>query len=120
MKSLGVPSVLLRVALCALLIGCGYQSALAQSKTGGHLIIKRSPVLGANVTLTIRIDGQLAGTVTRGRTFDAPLPPGRRQIVVSANRQRGHWSTTLDVRPGQTYAYVASYSVNRLVLEPTR
>jgi hypothetical protein len=120
MKPLGFPVVLLRLVLCGLLIGGGYQSAFAQNKAGGHLIIKRSPVMGANVTLVIRIDGQIAGTVTRGRTFDGPLAPGRRHIVVSANRARGDWTATLDVRPGQTYAYLASYSVNRLVLEPTR
>ena len=120
MKPLSFPAVLLRLVLCALLLGSGYQSAFAQNKARGHLIIKRSPVLGANVTLTIRIDGQLAGTVVRGRTFDAPLTPGRRQVVVSANRQRGHWSTTLDVRPGQTYIYVASYSVNRLHMDLVR
>lgn len=87
---------------------------------GGHLVITRYPTLGRNVTITLKIDGQPAGTLTWGRTYDRYITPGRHILIASASRTGGAWQATLDVRPGQTYSYSASYNVDKLVLTPKR
>jgi hypothetical protein len=85
---------------------------------GGHLVITRSPTLGRNVTITLKIDGQLAGSLGWGRTYDRYLAPGRHVLTASATRTSGAWHATLDVRAGHTYSYSAAYSVDKLVLTP--
>lgn len=91
----------------------------ASAADGGRLVIKRSPVLGSNVTISFTIDGKLAGTLVRGRTYDRYITLGRHILVASPNRSRGDWRMVLDVRPGQTYSYTASFNVDKLVLTPT-
>ena len=123
----------LRLAICALFIATASQRVDAResnspnptgaifatsSATGGRLVIQRSPVLGDNVAITLMIDGQVAGTLVRGRTYDRYITPGRHTLTALPNRSRGTWQGTLDVRPGKTYSYSASYNVNKLVLTP--
>jgi hypothetical protein len=90
---------------------------IASAATGGRLIIKRSPVLGKNVAITIKIDGKLAGTLSYNRTFDTYLAPGRHVLTAVPNRLDTPWQGTVEVRANETYSYTAHYSVNRLVLE---
>jgi hypothetical protein len=85
---------------------------------GGRLLIKRSPVLGYNVQIVFWIDGQLAGTSVRGHLYDRYITPGRHILVGFPNRSGAAWRGVLDVRAGQTYFYIASYNVTRLVLTP--
>ena len=123
----------LRLALCALLIASANQSVRARESNssnpsgaifatsaadGGRLVIRRSPVLGHNVRITLTIDGQLAGTLVRGHTFDRYITPGRHVLAASPNRSGDPWKGTLDVRPGKTYSYTASFNVDRLALTP--
>jgi hypothetical protein len=132
MKKVSVSANVLRVALCSLLIAAANQSAKARETDsnasgaifassaahGGRLIINRSPTLGHNIGVTLTIDGQLAGTITRGRTFDRYITPGRHMLSASPGRGRTPWHGTLNVRAGETYSYTASYHVNRLELTP--
>ena len=114
----------LRLAACALIFfACASQDAFARESqpanpNGGRLIIKRSPVLGSNVSVAIYIDGKPAGTLRRNHPFETYLTPGRHLLVASPNRARGDWHGTLNVRPGETYSYTASYNVDKLVLTP--
>ena len=85
---------------------------------GGHLVITRSPTMGRNLTVTLKIDGEPAGSLTWGRTYDRYITPGRHLLTASPNRTGSAWQGTLDVRPGQTYSYNASYNVDRIVLTP--
>jgi len=87
------------------------------AETGGRLIIKRSPVLGRNVAITIKIDGKLAGTLSFGRTFDTFLAPGRHVLTAEPNRLDTPWQGTLEVRAHETYSYTAYYTLGRLGLE---
>ncbi len=134
MKQLSFSIPVLRLAICASLIASANQSVNARESNssnpsgaifatgaadGGRLVIKRSPVLGSYVTIAFTIDGKLAGTLVRGRTYDRYITPGRHVLVASPNRSRGAWRTVLDVRPGQTYSYTASLNVDKLVLTPT-
>ena len=88
----------------------------ATAADGGRLIIKRSPVLADNLGVTIAIDGKPIGVVRRGSPFEHHLAPGRHVLTATPTRRGDPWSGTLDVRAGETYSYVVSYNVNKLVL----
>jgi hypothetical protein len=132
MKNVSVTVTVLRLALCSLLIAVANQSAKARETDsnasgaifassaahGGRLIINRSPTLGHNIGVTLTIDGQLAGSISRGRTFDRYVTPGRHMLSASPGRGRTPWHGTLNVRAGETYTYTASYHVNKLELTP--
>ena len=122
-----------RLTLCALLIASANQSVRARESNssnpsgaifatsaadGGRLVIRRSAVLGHNVRITLTIDGELAGTLVRGHTFDRYITPGRHILTASPSRSGDPWKGTLDMRPGRTYSYTASFNVDRLVLTP--
>jgi len=116
----------LRLAICWLLV-LGAQSLSASdaifatsAADGGRLIIRRSPTLGNNVSVTVRIDGKLAGIITRGRTYEGYLTPGRHHLTASPNRSGGPWRGTLNVRVGETYSYTASFNVDEVVLTPVK
>lgn len=122
----------LRRAIAALLIASATQSVNAADKNssnaggeifatsaadGGRLFIRRSPVLGSNVTISLMIDGKVGGTLVRGRTYDRYLTPGR-HLLTALPTSGSAWQGTLDVRPGETYSYTASFNVNKIVLTP--
>jgi len=132
MKQLLFSIPLLRLAIGALLIASANQSANARDKNssnpsgaifatsaadGGRLFIGRSPVLGDNVAISLRIDGKVAGTLMRNRTFDRYITPGR-HILTASPTGGGAWQGILDVRRGETYSYTASYNVYKIVLTP--
>ena len=121
----------LRLAICALLLTTASQSVNAReakssspssptatSAADGRLVIKRSPLLGLNVSIALTIDGKRAGTLVRGQIYDRPITAGRHVLIASYSGSGEVWQATLDVRPGETYSYSASYNVNRLVLTP--
>jgi hypothetical protein len=124
-KPITLPALLsapaLRLAMGVLFFLCVSQGVSAnesESLNGGRLIIKRSVVLGHNVSVSIYIDGKPAGTLRRNHDFEKFLTPGRHTLLASPNRSRGEWQTTLNVRAGETYSYTASYNVNKIVLTP--
>lgn len=133
MKRENFSIAVLRLAMGALLIGSANQNVQASEKSsnqsaaifatsaadGGRLVIKRSPVLGTKVTVTISIDGKPAGLIRRGQTYDKYITPGRHVLVASPPRLASAWRTVLEVRPGQTYSYTASFNGSKLVLTPT-
>ena len=137
MKQLRFPTLfsvpILCLALCASLIASANQSVKARESNssnpsgaifatsaadGSRLVVRRSPVLGHNVRITLTIDGQLAGTLVRGHTFDRYITPGRHILTASPSRSGDPWKGTLDMRPGKAYSYTASFNVNKLVLTP--
>jgi hypothetical protein len=120
----------LRLAICALLVASANQSVKAaepkpskpsgatfatSAADGGRLFIRRAPLLGENVTISVMIDGKVAGTLVKGRNFDRYIAPGHHPLTASASAG-STWQGTLDVRVGETYSYSASYNVNRIVL----
>lgn len=121
----------LRLAIGALLITCASQSVNARENNpsnpsgaifatsaadGGRLVIKRSPLLG-ELGISLMLDGKVAGTLVRGQIYDRYITPGRHTLTASSSGS-APWRGTLDVRPGETYSYRASYNVNKLVLTP--
>ena len=119
MKRLCLPAPILVLVISALLIASANPGLFAATAAdSGRLVIKRSPVLGDNVMVTVTIDGKPAGVVRRAGTYEQLLTPGRHLLSVSPNKLAGPWHTTLDVRAGETYSYVASFHVDKLVLTP--
>ena len=122
-----------RLAICALFIASANQSVNAREPNaskpsgaifatsaadGGRLVVRRSPLLGLNLTVSLMIDGKTAGALVRGQVFDRFITPGRHTLTALPNGSGDAWHGTLDVRPGETYSYTASYNVNTLVLTP--
>ena len=103
--------------LLVLLLAFVHPAFAAGSANTGHLIIKRSPTMGRNLSVTIRIDGKLGGLLSWHRTFETDLTPGRHSITAEPSQFSESWHGTIDVRPGQTYSYTAHYTVNRVVLK---
>jgi hypothetical protein len=113
------------VAVCALLIGTATQSKAGQGRDDyypggdGRLVIRYSPSLGLNAALRVFINGRGAGGITKGHTYVAHLPPGRHEIRVSRNGRLYESSDRIvSVRPGETYAFLAKYNVNEMILVP--
>jgi hypothetical protein len=132
MKQISFSVSILRLAIGVLLIASAQQSVTARDNNpanpsgaifatsaadGGRLFIGRSPVLGDNVAISLWIDGKVAGTLMRSRTFDRYITPGR-HVLTASPTNGGDWHGVLDVRRGETYSYTASYNTNRLVLTP--
>jgi hypothetical protein len=123
MKPKKSSTALLFLVLCGLLIAGvspmasahGHRSSM---QSDGRLIVKRSPALGYNVTVTVYVDGRLVGTAVRARILDEPIAPGRHLVVARPNRLHGDWHGIVDVRPGETCIYVASCNPKQLYLDP--
>ena len=84
--------------------------AAAPSPAPARLIIKRNPNLGANVIVRLWIDGQPAGSIGYGHTYEGFLAPGHHVLAVLASpnpRSPTPWQLPLDVRSGQTYGFTA-------------
>ena len=121
-------------ALCGLFLAVTSKTASASQKpsaapgaifatdasNGARVIIKRSPILGDNVSITVKIDGIAAGALVRGRTFDRYVVPGHHVMVASPNRLGYPWRETLDLHAGETHVFVAKYNVDRLYLQRLR
>ena len=126
--------LVLRLAICALLIASANQSVNArESKSsnpsgaifatsaadGGRLVIKRSPVLGYNVS-DFPHDRRQARRNARAGPHLRQVHYARSPYFDRVSQSLGGDMAdgTLDVRPGETYSYTASYNVNKLVLTP--
>src|SRR5438034_8310213 len=84
--------------------------AAAPSQAPARLVIKRNPNLGFNVIVRLWIDGQPAGSIGYGHTFEGFLAPGHHVLAVLASpspRWPVPWQLPVDVRSGQTYGFTA-------------
>ena len=116
MKRAMPSAFVLLLSLCAFLFALPAHSHGASD--GGRIVIKHSPLLGINVAVVVRIDGQHAGVFTKGHVFDRYVSEGRHVLGVFRNGREGDsFRTVLQVRPGETYVFVAKYRVDQLVLE---
>ena len=82
--------------------------------------MKHSPVLGINIPITVRIDGEQAGVFAKGHVYERYLTPGRHSLSASRpGRLNDSWYGTLDVRPGETYSFVVKCTQNQVILQRT-
>jgi hypothetical protein len=86
------------------------RAVVQPAKAPARLIIKRNPNLGFNVIVRLWIDGQPAGSIGYGHTFEGSLAPGHHVLAVVAS-PRGRWPVPwqlpLHVQGGQTYGFTA-------------
>lgn len=84
--------------------------AAARSQVPARLIIRRNPNLGVNVIVRLWIDGQRAGSIGYGHTFEGFLAPGHHVLAVQASpraRWPIPWQLPVDAQSGQTYGFTA-------------
>ena len=83
--------------------------AVAPSQAPARLIIRRIPNLGVNVIVQLWIDGQPAGSLGYGHTYNGTLTPGRHVLAVMATRQLSPipWEMALNAQSGHTYIFTA-------------
>jgi len=84
--------------------------AVAPSQAPARLIIRRNPNLGVNVIVRLWIDGQPAGSIGYGHTFEGFLAPGHHVLAVLASpspRWPIPWQLPVAVRSGETYGFTA-------------
>ena len=89
-----------------------------------RLIIKRTPDLGNNVIVTVRLDGKPFASVGYGHTFEGSLPSGKHVLSVRATPSPKYVTKrkiTLNVQSGQTYTFIAKDDgTGTLTLEPEK
>ena len=124
MNSINSSALALFCTLATMLVAFPTEADAREYRSGrggepGRLVIRYSPTLGTYAALAVEIDGRPAGGITRGHTYVAYLPPGTHAITVSRNGREYESSTRLlNVRPGQTYSFLAKYRVNEMILVP--
>ena len=95
----------------------------ATSQSGGRLIVLRAPNFGWNLALNLQIDGRTAANLVQGRRYDHSLPAGRHVLTVSSVPSYNSYAPTsrvLNVRPGQTYVFMAVWrDTDSVVLVPS-
>ena len=95
----------------------------ATAQSSGRLIVMRSPNFVWNLALNLQIDGRTAANLVQGRRYDHSLPAGRHVLTVSSVPSYNSYaptSTTLNVRPGQTYVFTAVWrDADTVVLVPS-
>ncbi len=116
-------SIVLLVAVCALLFPTAHQLSAGQSEyyssSNGVLRMKHSPVLGINIPITVWINGALEGAFAKGHVFERSLAPGRHTIYASRpSRPSQSYYGTLDVQPGGSYSFVVKCTPNQVQLVP--
>src|SRR5262245_12046615 len=88
----------------------------------GRLSVERVPNFGWNLGFNLEIDGKSVATLVQGRRYDGLLPAGRHVLTVRKVPYTGYaepTSTTVDVEPGGTYDFTATWDSNLVVLRPT-
>jgi len=124
MKRVNSVAAVLVLTVCAFFFGSANQSAAGQSQyysggADGVLRMKHSPVLGLNITISVWIDGRLAGAFAKGHVFERALSPGRHTIYASRpSRPSDSWYGTIEVQPGETLSLVVDCTVGNVVLTP--
>jgi len=103
---------------CLILIGAAALT-FAGEKSGGHLIVDRVANFGADLVLSVSVDGSNVGEVVDGRHYDGYLSPGKHVLsaVVSPNPNDSHpGKATIDVKDGETYSFTAAWKGEDLTL----
>ena len=112
------------VTLCLILVFvCVISNGSTAAQPGGRLIVLRIANFGWNIVVNLKIDGRTVANVVQGRRYDHVLPAGRHILTVAAVPNAYYSepsSTVLNVRPGQTYVFTASWDgSSRVALVPS-
>src|SRR5262245_12800895 len=95
----------------------------APARSGGRLIVMRSPNFGWNLALNLQIDGRTVANLVQGRRYDHFVRAGRHVLTVSSVPSYNAYaptSTVLNVRSGQNYVFTAVWrDTDTVVLVPS-
>ena len=111
-----------KLALAAsALAGAGYDYSRNELMGNSGLTIFREADYGNQNGLSIYLDGVPVTTLSRGEGYRAIVRPGRHRITV-ANTPSPYGRTkfthkTIDLAPGQNYAFTAIWDVETITLE---
>jgi hypothetical protein len=84
-----------------------------------RLVIKRAPDLGNLAYVDVKIDGSTAAGILYAQSYDGSLPTGHHTIQIRLAPAYYSYSPSalnLNVRPGETYAFMAMKRGGALVL----
>jgi hypothetical protein len=101
---------------------CAVSIGTAEAQPGGHLVVLRAANFGWNLGFNLEIDGRPLGNFSQGHYFHAWLPAGRHVLTVKKVPRTGltgPTSTTLNVQPGATYLYTATWDSDSVYLRPS-
>jgi hypothetical protein len=101
---------------------CAVSIGTVAARPGGHLVVSRSPNFGWNVAFNLEIDGRPVGNFVQGRYYHAWLPAGPHVLTVRKLPRTGltgPTSTTVNVQPGGTYVYTATWDSDFVYLQPS-
>ena len=109
--------------ICAVSIATAAAGAAGHwgARPGGHLVVLRSPNFGWNLGFNLEIDGRRVANLVQGRQYHTWLPAGEHVLTVSKVPYTGYagpTSTTVNVQPGMTYVYTASWDSAYVYLRP--
>jgi len=108
--------LLILVFLCAVSIGT------ATAQPSGRLIVLRPANFGWNLGFNLAIDGRPVGSIVWGRNYHTWLPAGHHVLTVFKVPRTGFaapTSTTVNVKPGWSYAYTAIWDSDFVFLRPS-
>ena len=94
----------------------------AGAQPAAHLVVLRAPNFGWNFGFHLAIDGRSVESVVQGRRFHAWVPPGRHVLTVSKVPYASvgqPTSTAVDLQPGGTYVFTATWDSNVVYLHPS-
>ena len=128
-RTSSITKILIVICACLVLVACGTDqsgmsstgasgTAVAASKSGGHLIVHRAANLGAFI-VTLTLDGKPLARVELDGTYEGYLTPGRHVLtaVPTPNRvDQAPASVTLMVENGKTYSFTADWQADTLIL----
>jgi hypothetical protein len=110
--------------ICTVSIGTRIAEAHGHwgTRPGGQLLVLRPANFGWNVAFSLEIDGRPVGTFVQGRYYHGWLPAGPHVLTVRKLPRTGltgPTSTTVNVQPGMTHTYTASWDSDFVYLRPS-
>jgi hypothetical protein len=93
-------------------------TSAASSKSGARLIVHRTPSFGGGF-LTLTLDGTQVANVALGKTYDAPVSPGKHVLTaVHTPNISGQIpaSVAFTAETGKTYSFIAQWQDADLIL----
>jgi hypothetical protein len=94
-------------------------AAANASADSGTLVIKRAANMGSGLFLNVSIDGKHVTALSKGRSYNGPLPVGSHVVSVLLVPNRLNLDPTetrITVEKGQTYTLTAVWEGEKVVL----
>jgi hypothetical protein len=110
-----------RLFLILVFIGV-FSMMSASAQPGGHLVVLRTANFGWNLGFNLEIDGRPVASLVQGHQYHTWLPAGEHVLTVRKLPRTGisgPTSTIVNVQPGLTYVYAATWDSDFVFLRPS-